>query len=160
MTDLPSMLLVQPLNIEDIDIHIKEDEQEHAQPPPSVITNQIPQVSPVIDMIDDAELLAILGLSPMTMSAMASPVSLDDCLLNWDHMPDLLSDESESVVSTSTKKRKQDDDELFALFDFEEFEPINPSKKTRLTTDNNQQEQADFMATLQQNEPHKNSLLD
>jgi hypothetical protein len=147
------MLLIQPLKVEDINIHIKEDDAQ--QLPPS---NQMPQVSPIVDMIDDIELLAILGLPPTittSSSNTTSPVSLDACLLDWNNMPELLSDESESVASTTnnTMKRKHDNDELFALFDFEEYQPIISSKKKCLTANSNQEppQQVDLM-TLQQNE--------
>lgn len=143
------MLLVQPLKIEDINIHIKEEDDTQQEPQPS--SNQIPRVSPIVDMIDDAELLAILGIPPTSITQVTtSPVSIEDCLLDWDNMPELLSDGNESVASTTQTQKRKHDDELFVLLDFEEYKPIMSSKKLCLTPNSHQEPQVEAATPCQQ----------
>ncbi|KAI9481314.1 MAG: hypothetical protein EXX96DRAFT_566212 [Benjaminiella poitrasii] len=122
-----SMLLVQPLNINEINIKIVDD----------TINDQQQQGKPVtpIDVIDDAELLAILGLPSPNTSTTAIPV------LDWDDddmIPELLSESEEednntvtTTSSNSSKRKRNDGDDLFAQFDFEEVTLLYPSDNNK-----------------------------
>ncbi|KAI8891130.1 hypothetical protein K501DRAFT_265004 [Backusella circina FSU 941] len=84
------------------------------------------QVPPTTDIVDDVELLAILGLSP-------PPTSLSDdddlAVLDWDDTPELSEEEDIDDAQSMTGKRKRDqDDDLFAELDFIEV-PLPPKKQ-------------------------------
>lgn len=78
-------------------------------------------------VVDDVELLAILGLaSPPT-----SPSLCDDmAVLDWDDMPEL--SEDEDVNESVLVKRKYDEDDLFAEYDFIEV-TLQPEQKKQKT---------------------------
>ncbi|CEP09251.1 hypothetical protein [Parasitella parasitica] len=152
------MLLVQPLKIDDINIVIKDDEDETEQqpqlqqaqstvqlppaPPQAQISLPPPHLPPnalspsPIDLIDDDELLAILGLPVSSVSSSAtsttvnSPVN-ESSLLDWEDMPELSEGEEDYSFSVAdltlqvppTNKRKFDDD-IFAQYDFVEANPF------------------------------------
>ncbi|KAI8879067.1 hypothetical protein K501DRAFT_287548 [Backusella circina FSU 941] len=103
-----TLLLAQPFEFKN-----KQEEK-------STITTDQQQVTPT-DIVDDAELLAILGI-PIPVTA----------VLDWDDMPEL--SESDSDECIDSKKRKHDDDDdddLFAGFDFEPTIVQPPPTKKR-----------------------------
>lgn len=148
-TNLTSnMLLIQPLKIDDINIVIKDidDEdgdkqsqqqqvQQQAFLSVQLLSQQQQQaqaqhsslLSP-IDVIDDDELLAILGLpasvsTSATSTTVNSPVN-ESSLLDWNDMPELSESEEEYIIEPPliNNKRKFEED-IFAQFDFEEANP-------------------------------------
>lgn len=95
-----------------------------------------------INIVDDVELLAILGLtSPPRSPYLCNTDSL--AVLDWDDMPELSATEEDededtlSVSNNSNKKRKLEDDEenddIFAKFDFVEVSLIPPQQKKQKT---------------------------
>ena len=102
MTTMSTLLLTQPLNINDINIKFDDDDEEEA----------LPQETMTIDtMIDDKELLAILGLNSSSL------------LLDWDEVPELSEGEEENHHDNK-RKWQDDDDDILAQFDFEEVNLI------------------------------------
>ncbi|CAO3651663.1 unnamed protein product [Mucor fragilis] len=137
----PGMLLIQPLKIDDINIVIKDIDDEDDQPQPQPFSYPVqlqsfsqqqlqhPSSLSPIDVIDDDELLAILGLpastsTSVTSTTVNSPVNKLS-LLDWEDMPELSESEEEYLVEPQfiTNKRKFEDD-IFAQYDFEETNPF------------------------------------
>ncbi|KAL9548430.1 hypothetical protein MBANPS3_005677 [Mucor bainieri] len=116
-----------------------DDEDDQPQPqlspypvqlqPFSQIQPQHPSSLSPIDVIDDDELLAILGLpasasTSATSTTVNSPVN-ELSLLDWNDMPELSESEEEYLVEhySNTNKRKFEDD-IFAQYDFEDATPF------------------------------------
>ncbi|OAC99029.1 hypothetical protein MUCCIDRAFT_157115 [Mucor lusitanicus CBS 277.49] len=136
------MLLIQPLKIDDINIVIKDMDDEDDQPQPPQLSQYPVQFQPFsqpqlqhpsslspIDVIDDDELLAILGLpastsTSVTSTTVNSPVN-ELSLLDWSDMPELSESEEEYYAEPqfNTNKRKFEED-IFAQYDFEETNPF------------------------------------
>lgn len=101
-------------------------------------SNTADTLQQTIDIVDDVELLAILGLT----SPPRSPCDTTSfVVLDWDDMPELsVSEEDEEEddnVSVNNKKRKYEEDEeededIFAQFDFVEVSPIENKKQKTL----------------------------
>ncbi|KAK4514217.1 uncharacterized protein ATC70_001805 [Mucor velutinosus] len=135
------MLLIQPLKIDDINIVIKDIDDEDDQPQPQLSQHPIqlqpfsqpqpqhPALLSPIDVIDDDELLAILGLPASASSSAASttvnsPVN-ELSLLDWNDMPELSEGEEEYLVKPhSTANKRKFEDDIFAEYDFEEANPF------------------------------------
>lgn len=89
-----------------------------------------------IDIVDDVELLAILGLS-----APSSPTLCDNntsiAVLDWEDMPELSEEEDEddsNSINTNNKRKYNDEDEdIFAEFDFVEVSIQQPPEKKQKT---------------------------
>lgn len=145
-----NMLLIQPLKIDDINIVIKdideEDDDVQLQQQQSQLQlqallsmqllsqqqqqaqSQYSSLLSPMDVIDDDELLAILGLpasvpTSATSTTVNSPVN-ESSLLDWDNMPELSESEEEYIIKPQliNNKRKFEED-IFAQFDFEEANP-------------------------------------
>ncbi|GAA5811243.1 hypothetical protein MFLAVUS_004675 [Mucor flavus] len=103
-----SLLLVQPLKFDDINMSFKEEEKEQEE------------LASIDHVIDDSELLAILGF----------PSAAENGLLDWDDMPEL----SEGEEDDHKRKYADDDDDIFSQFDFEEVNLLypTPTKKQKL----------------------------
>jgi hypothetical protein len=109
-----TLLLAQPFEFKN-----KQQEEEKKS---TIATDQ--QVTPT-DIVDDAELLAILGI-PIPVTA----------VLDWEDMPELSeSDNDEFVDSKKRKHDDDDDDDLFAGFDFEPTIVQPPTKKRSFVED-------------------------
>lgn len=110
------MLLVQPLNLDEINLKLKDDEEEEQEKQQANC-----QIDDATIIIDDVELLAILGMPSLTNTAVNSPVD-EQGILDWNGMPELYSD--------NKRKREDYDDEefdIFAQFDFVDaiLPPVN-----------------------------------
>lgn len=78
-------------------------------------------------VVDDVELLAILGLS----SPPTSPYLCDSmAVLDWDDMPELSEEEDED--DNQSVKRKYDEEDIFAEYDFIEV-TLQPEQKKQKT---------------------------
>ncbi|KAG2201011.1 hypothetical protein INT47_006555 [Mucor saturninus] len=82
-------------------------------------------------VVDDIELLAILGLtSPSPCSSLCNNENEDSmAVLDWDDMPELSEDEDAST--DTVVKRKYDEEDLFAEFDFIEVTLLPEQKKQK-----------------------------
>ncbi|KAI9020736.1 hypothetical protein CLU79DRAFT_836095 [Phycomyces nitens] len=82
--------------------------------PTTTITAHVSPFPAPVDVVDDAELLAILGLPFLFEEDLTSLAALD-----WDDMPELSEEEDDDCASLGGKRRRQDDDDdLFAQLDF------------------------------------------
>jgi Mrp family chromosome partitioning ATPase len=90
------MLLVQPLNLDEINLKLKDEEEVEKE-----------QVKLEEIVIDDVELLAILGMPSLCNTAMNSPVD-EQGILDWDDMPQLCNE--------NKRKREESEDEDFDIF--------------------------------------------
>ncbi|KAI8378052.1 uncharacterized protein BYT42DRAFT_572552 [Radiomyces spectabilis] len=123
---------------------------------PTVTTNQespllnLSHVTPSVpDVVDDAELLAILGLPAPTAplsesnssSSSTTTASMDPpVVLDWDDMPELLEEEDDENDShhAGKKRSRDDEDDLFATLDFVEVPmPKKPATSVFVDTDVN-----------------------
>jgi hypothetical protein len=133
------LLLVQPLKIDDIQINILPDEEE--QEPQALLDQDIiqqalyPITEPTIDnIIDDAELLAILGFPPSQKTTPTLSFIDSNTLLDWEDMPELSESEDDSSAPLSLKRKATDEDDeevedFFAQYDFEEVNLIYPTSE-------------------------------
>lgn len=92
------MLLVQPLNLDEINLKLKDDEEDQKDP-----------IDDTTVIIDDVELLAILGIPSLTNTAANSPVD-EQGILDWDDIP--------PVEPQNKRKREEEEFDIFAQFDF------------------------------------------
>ncbi|KAI8048242.1 hypothetical protein BDF21DRAFT_433628 [Thamnidium elegans] len=114
------LLLVQPLKLDDINMNLKDDDEEQ-------------ELASIDHVIDDSELLAILGF----------PSATENGLLDWDDMPEL----SEGEEDDHKRKYADDDDDIFSQFDFEEVNLIYPTTTTTTTTTTTKKQKLDDSAT-------------
>jgi len=137
-----SMLLIQPLKIDDINIVIKDMDEDDEQPQQPQSYQHSVQLQPFsqhpqhpaslspIDVIDDDELLAILGF-PVSTSTSATSTTINSpvnefSLLDWEDMPELSESEEEylAVEPQSAANKRKFEDDIFAQYDFEEANPV------------------------------------
>ncbi|KAI8984654.1 hypothetical protein BDF20DRAFT_999607 [Mycotypha africana] len=137
------MLLVQPLKLDEINLKMDEPEEDQEE------QAQKAAITP-IDVIDDVELLAILGLPTPTPTVISTDFSTmmsnnnngpnflasspccntpaltdENAFLDWDDMPELSEGEEEpdtASLTPNSRKRKSsyDDEDIFAELDFED----------------------------------------
>lgn len=89
-----------------------------------------------IDIVDDVELLAILGLSAPSSPTLCDNTSI--AVLDWEDMPELSEEEDEDDNNSinnnnNNNKRKfnDEDEDIFAEFDFVEVSIQPPEKKQK-----------------------------
>lgn len=86
-----------------------------------------------IDIVDDVELLAILGLSAPSSPTLCDNTSI--AVLDWEDMPELSEEEDEddsnSINNNNKRKFNDEDEDIFAEFDFVEVAIQPPEKKQK-----------------------------